>query len=120
MEILVPQKYTVKQVKRAEAKRDEFKPSRYTSGCANVDDMVATGRAVILCETHSRKFSPEKARYRRHPDKAFFKGIRGACDWCKAQSGLAFLYLNERDAFEEERKAQKFQRALEYGRLITG
>lgn len=118
MEILVPQRWTVRQVKQAEAKRDEFRPNRYTSGVANLDDMVACGQAVILCPDHTRKFSPVKARYRAHPDKKMRRVI-GHCDVCKAY-GLSFLFINEKHAFDEERKAQKFQRALEYGRIFNG
>lgn len=117
MEILVPRKYTVKQIKRAELKRDEFRPNRYTSGCANLDDMVACRKAVILCETHNRKFSPKAAKYRAHPDKRMRK-VFGNCDVCK-QFGLSFLYLNEADAEIEHRKLERFKRALEYGHLVT-
>lgn len=117
MDILVPQRYTVRQVKRAEAKRDEFKPSRYTSGCANLDNMVELGKAVILCETHARKFSPKAARYCAHPSPNL-RRVFGRCDHCQ-QGGLSFLYINERDAFEERKKLERFKRAVEYGKILT-
>lgn len=117
MEILVPQKYSVRQIKRAETKRVEFRPSRYTSGCANLDNMVELKKAVILCETHNRKFSPKAAKYLAHPDKRM-RRVLGNCDVCR-QFGLSFLFLNEKDADEERRKLERFNRALEYSRLLT-
>ena len=116
MEILVPQKYTVKQVKLAELKRDEFRPNPYTSGCANLDDMIVQGMAVILCPDHTRKFSPKAARYRAHPGKQFRRVI-GNCDVCK-QQGYSNLFLPEAQADEEQKKLERFKRALEYGALV--
>lgn len=116
MDILVPQKYSVRQIKRAELKRDEFRPSRYTSGCANLDNMIALNKAVILCPDHTRKFSPKAARYRAHPD-AKLRRVLGNCDVCR-QFGHAFLFLNERDADEEHKKVERFKRACEYGALV--
>lgn len=116
--ILVPQKYSVADVKRADMKRVEFRPNRYTSGSANLDDMIQLGKAVILCETHVRKFEPVKARYRAHPDKNL-RRVRGNCDVCK-QFGFATLFLNEKDAEAEHRKVEKFRRATEYGRIFRG
>lgn len=118
LEIIVPQKYTVRQVKRAELKRDEFRPSRYTSGVANLDSMIALGKAVILCPDHSRKFSPKQAHYRAHPDKKLRRVI-GNCDVCK-DYGLSYLFLNEKDADEEQKKVELFNRAREYGSLYAG
>lgn len=117
MEILIPQKYSAKQIKDADTKRSEFRPNRYTSGSANLDDMIELKKAVILCDDHSRKFSPKAARYRAHPDKRLRK-VFGNCDVCK-QFGLSSLFLNEKDAFDEQKKLERFQRALEYGRLVT-
>ena len=118
MDILVPQKYTVRQIKRADVKRSEFRPSRYTSGSANLDDMVATGRAVILCDAHTRKFSPRAAKYRAHPAKNM-RQVIGNCDVCK-QAGLSSLFLNEQQADEERKKLERFKRAIEYGHIFRG
>jgi hypothetical protein len=96
----------------------EFRPNRYTSGSANLDDMIALGKAVILCGTHVRKFQPAKARYRLHPDKNL-RRIRGNCDVCQ-QFGFASLFLNEKDAEGEQRKVEKFRRAIEYGHIFRG
>lgn len=117
MEILVRRNYSPQQVKRAQLKRDEFRPGRYTSGSANLDDMIELKKAVILCDTHSRKFSPKAARYRAHPDKRL-RRVLGNCDVCK-QFGLSFLFLNEKDAHEEQKKLERFRRAVEYGHLLT-
>ena len=118
MEILVPQKYTALEVKKADLKRSEFRRNPYTSGSANLDDMVALGKAVILCGGHARKFEPRKAHYRAHPDKNL-RRVVGNCDICKMY-GLSFLFLNEKDADEEHRKLEKFKRAVEYGSIFTG
>ena len=115
--ILVRKSYTPQQVKLAELKRTEFRPNRYTSGCANLDDMIALNKAVILCGTHARKFRPLAAHYMAHPDKNLRRVI-GNCDVCR-QFGLSHLFLNEKDADEERKKLERFNRALEYGRLLT-
>jgi hypothetical protein len=117
-QILVPQKYTTRQVNRAETKRVEFRPNRYTSGSANLDNMIELGKAVILCATHVRKFDPKKARYRLHPDKNL-RRVRGNCDVCQ-QFGFASFFLNEKDAEAEQRKVEKFRRAIEYGHIFRG
>lgn len=116
MDILVPQKYTVRQVKQAELKRGEFRRNPYTSGSANLDNMIALNKAVILCLDHTRKFSPRQAHYRAHPDKNL-RRVLGNCDVCK-QFGLSNLFLNEKDADEEQKKLEKFKRAYEYGALV--
>lgn len=118
MEILVPQKWTLGQVKRAELKRTEFRRNPHTTGSANLDNMIALDKAVILCPAHSRKFSPKQARYCAHPDKNL-RRVQGRCDVCNAM-GLSFLFLNARDAEAEQRKLEKYKRALEYGRFYTG
>lgn len=116
--IHMPQQRTQRQVQRAELRRDEFRPNRYTSGSANLDDMVALGKAVILCSTHARKFNPDAARYRAHPAKNL-RRVRGNCDVCQ-QFDLGFLFINERDAEDEQRKVEKFRSAAEYGRFFRG
>lgn len=118
LEIHVPGKYTPRQVKRAELKRDEFRKNPYTSGSANLDDMIALGKAVILCGNHTRKFEPKRARYRLHPDKSL-RRVRGNCDVCQ-QFGFATLFLNEKDAEAEQRKVEKFRRAAEYATIFRG
>ena len=116
MEILIPQKWTPRQIKRAELKRDEFRKGRYTSGSANLDDMIALSKAVILCPDHTRKFSPVKARYRAHPDKKF-RRVVGNCDVCQ-QHGFSNFFLPEALAAEEQKKVEKHRLALEYGALV--
>ena len=118
MEILIPQKWTPRQIKRAELKRDEFRRNPYTSGSANLDNMIALDKAVILCPDHTRKFSPVKARYRAHPDKNLRRVVSN-CDVCKAY-GLSNLFICERDALGEMKKVENHQRALEYGKLFAG
>lgn len=116
MDILVPQKYTVRQVNRAELKRDEFRKNPYTSGVANLDNMIACNKAVILCPDHTRKFSPKQARYRAHPDRNLRRVI-GFCDVCQ-MPGLSNLYLPEAQADEEQKKLERFRRGIEYRALI--
>lgn len=110
--IIVPQKWTPQQVKKAEAKANEYRVTRYTSGSANLDNMIALNKAVILCPDHTRKFSPRQARYRAHPDKQL-RRVFGNCDVCQA-FGLSNLFLNEKDAHDEQRKLEKFRSGIEY------
>lgn len=117
LEIIIPGKYTPGQVKRAEAKRLEFRRNRYTSGCAHLDDLIALGKAVMLCDDHTRKFNVKAARYRLHPAKNM-KRVRSKCDVCK-QFGFANLFLNEKDAHEEAKKAAQYERAVEYGKHVA-
>ena len=117
MDILVRHEYTPGQVRQAHLKSLEFKRNRTTSGCANLDDQIAIGKAVILCDVHARRFSPTAARYRAHPDKNLRRVI-GNCDVCK-QFGLSALFLNEKDAHDEQRKVEKFKLALEYAHILT-
>ena len=117
MEILVRQDYTPKQINHARLSAVEFRPSGYTSGCANLDNMIALNKAVILCDTHARKFSPVKAHYRAHPAKNMRRVI-GCCDVCKEYS-LSHLFLNEKDAYAEQKKIEKFRRALEYSSICA-
>ena len=117
MDILVRNQYTPRQVLQARLKSMEFRPNPHTSGCANLDNMVALGKSVILCDSHVRKFNARTARYRAHPDPKLRRVI-GRCDVCK-QFGLSFLFLNEKDALEEHKKLEKFKRALEYATIVT-
>lgn len=117
MEILIRNQYSPAQIKRAEARSVEFRPSRYTSGCANLDNMVALNKAVVLCETHARKFSPKAAKYLPHPDKKM-RRVRGNCDVC-GRFELSTLYLNEHDALEERKKMERYHRAAEYAHILT-
>lgn len=117
MDILIPGSYTPRQIKRAEAKRSEFRTTRYTSGVAHLDNLIALGKAVILCDSHARKFEPKKAHYRAHPDLNMRRVI-GQCDVCKLTS-LSRLFLNEKDAYEQQRSREKFQRGVEYGRFAA-
>ena len=116
--IIVRGKYTPKDIARAETKRVEFKPNRYTSGSANLDNMIALDKAVILCPAHTRKFDPKAARYRAHPDKKL-RRVVGRCDVCQ-ELGLSFLFLNERDAEAQQRIVERAKRAMEYGRFYSG
>ena len=115
--ILVRHSYTPREIKAATLKATEFRPNRYTSGCANLDDMIALGKAVILCDTHTRKFRPMAAHYRAHPYK-HLKRVTGHCDVCK-QHGLSFLFINGKDADEEEKKLTRFNWSLQHGNLFT-
>lgn len=117
MEILIPQKWTTRQVKHASAKAAEFRRNPYTTGYANLDDMVALKKAVTLCDSHARKFEPRKAHYSAHPEKRLRRVVSN-CDVCK-QWGLGFLFLNGEQALEERKKLEKFKRALEYATVVS-
>ena len=116
--ILVKAEYTPAQVKRAEAKRLEFRRNRYTSGVSHLDDLIALGKALILCDAHARRFDWKRARYRPHPDPKMRRVI-GNCDVCKIP-GLARLYLCGKDAEQQQRQYEKFKRALEYANFVAG
>lgn len=116
--IIVPRQWTPRQVKRAELKRDEFRRNPYTSGSANLDNMIALDKAVILCPAHARKFSPRKAHYSPHPAKNL-RVVQGNCDVCK-EFGLSSLFICEKDAQEERRKVENLNRAREYGKFVAG
>jgi hypothetical protein len=110
VEILVRKQYSPGEIWRAALNGLSFKPSRYTSGCANLDNMI--------CETDVRKFSPKAARYRAHPAPNL-RRAHGQCDVCR-ELGLQFLFLNEKDAIEEQKKLEKFKRVVEYGHTFNG
>ena len=116
LEIIVPGKYTPLQKQRAEVKRVEFRRNPYTTGSAHLDDLITLGKAVILCGTHVRKFNPKAARYRAHPAKNM-RRVQGSCDVCK-QFGLSSLFLNEKDALDEQRKTEKYFRGIEYAHFV--
>ena len=116
--ILVRKDYTAAEIKRAQLARDEFRPNRYTSGSANLDDMIALRKAVILCDSHARKFKPRAAHYELHPAKNM-RRVQGNCDVCKMY-GLASLFLHESLALDERRKWERYRIALEYGTLYRG
>jgi len=117
MEILVRQSYSPQEVKRAEAARAEFRRNRYTSGSAHLDDLIALGKALILCDSHARKFDPKLARYERHPDPKLRRVI-GSCDVCNAP-GLASFFVCGHDAIEHRRNWERTKRALEYASIVT-
>lgn len=116
MEIIVPGEYTPLQKQVADVKRLEFRRNPYTSGSAHLDNMIALNKALILCDTHKRKFNAKAARYQPHPAKNL-RRVRGNCDVCK-QFDLGFLFICERDAVDERRKAEKHRVGLEYAHFV--
>ena len=117
MDILVRQNFTPGQIERSELKAAEFRRNRYTSGSAHLDDMIALGKALILCDSHARKFKPRQARYVLHPADNLQR-VQGACDVCRI-FGFATLYLPEKMALDERKKVEKFRRASEYGHIVA-
>lgn len=118
VEVLVRRAYTPRQIKRAELARTEFRRNPYTSGSANLDNMVALDKAVILCGDHTRKFNARVAHYELHPAKNM-RRVQGNCDVCKMY-GLATLFLPESLAIDERRKWELYRSAVEYGNLYRG
>jgi len=116
MDILVPRKYSTREVQREELALTEFQPNPYTKGWANLDDMIALKKAVTLCPTHAIKFNPKAAHYMAHPEPKLSR-VLANCDVCQ-QMGLSNLYLNGEDAENEHKKLERFKRALEYGTII--
>lgn len=116
MDVLVRGKYTPDQLTRADLKRVEFRKNPYTTGCSHLDDLITLGKAVILCDTHVRKFNPKAARYRAHPAKAM-RRVQGNCDVCQ-QFGKASLFINEKDAHDQQRLEEKHLRDIEYAHFV--
>lgn len=115
--ILVRKDFTPGEIKRASLKRDEFRPNRYTSGSANLDNMIALRKAVILCDSHARKFKPRAAHYEPHPAPNMRRVI-GNCDVCRAcQPGA--LFLHESQAVDERRKHELYRQAADYDRIVA-
>lgn len=118
MDILVRQNYTQRQVELASVKRAEFRRNSYTTGSAHLDDMIALQKALVLCDSHARKFKPRQARYELHPAPNM-RRVQGNCDVCKAM-GFATLFLPESQAADERRKYERHKRALEYAHIVAG
>lgn len=116
MEIIVPGQYSPQQVQRAHLKSLEFRRNPYTTGSANLDNMIALNKAVLLCDTHVRKFNAKAAKYERHPAKNL-RRVRGNCEVCK-QFELTHLFICERDAIDERAKLRKWQTGLEYAHFV--
>ena len=117
MDILVRQSYTPAQVEVAKVRAAEFRRNPYTTGSANLDNMIALGKAVILCDQHARKFKPRAARYELHPAENM-RRVQGNCDVCRARMP-ATLFLPESLALDERRKVEKYKRAVEYGYVVA-
>ena len=117
MEILVRQSYTPTEIEVAKMKAAEFRRNPYTTGSANLDNMIALRKAVILCDSHARKFKPRLAHYELHPSPNL-RRVQGNCDHCKAR-GFATLYLHESTAIDERRKVEKHRRAMEYAKIVA-
>lgn len=115
--ILVRKDYTPGEIKRADLARTEFRPNRYTSGSAHLDDMIALRKAVILCDQHALKFKPRAAHYELHPSPSM-RRVQGNCDCCR-RFGPGALFLHESQAIDERRKNELYQRACEYDRIVA-
>lgn len=117
MEIIVRKDYTPGAIELAKLKSAEFRRNRYTSGSAHLDDMIELRKAIILCESHARKFKPRQAHYELHPAQNM-RRVQGNCDVCRI-FGLATLYLHASQALDERRKYEKHKRALEYAHVVA-
>lgn len=117
MDILVRQNYSPGKIELARLRSAEFRRNRYTSGSAHLDDMIALGKALILCDSHARKFKPKQARYCLHPAENL-RRVKSNCDVCR-MFGFATLYLPEKMALDERKKVEKFRRASEYGHIVA-
>jgi hypothetical protein len=116
VEIIVPGSYTPQDIQRAHVKSLEFRRNPYTTGSANLDNMIALQKAVLLCDTHVRKFNAKAAKYRRHPTKNLQR-VRGNCEVCR-EFTLTHLFICERDAHEEQAKLDKWRRGIEYSHFV--
>lgn len=118
LDFLIRQKWTPQQVKAAATKAAEFRRNKYTSGSAHVDDLIVLRKAIVLCDSHARKFSPRAARYEQHADPKMRRVI-GNCDVCN-MPGLASLFISCEDALTYRKSYEKWQRDLAYSTIVTG
>ena len=117
LDFLIRRKWSPQEISRARAKATEFRRNRYTSGSAQLDDMIALGKAIVLCDSHARKFKPRAARYELHPAQNM-RRVQGNCDVCK-MFGMATLFLPESSALEERKKAEDYRRCCEYAHIVA-
>jgi len=117
MEILVRREYSSHEVDLAELKRVEFRRNHYTSGSAHLDDLIALEKAIVLCDSHARKFKPRIARYELHPAHNC-RRVQGNCDVCQ-MNGPATLFLHESAAIEARRNYERYRIASEYAHIVA-
>ena len=117
LDFLIPRKWTAKQIVWARMKAAEFRRNSYTSDCAHINDLVALGKAVVLCDSHTSKFSARWARYERHPDPNLHR-VTGNCDACNIP-GPANLFICAAAAVVYRKQREKFVRDSEYARIVT-
>jgi len=117
MDILIRQDFTKDEIKRAEIARLEFRKNRFTSGVSHLDDLVTLGKAVLLCDSHARKFNAKTSKYEKHPAENLRRVI-GNCDLCN-MPGLHTLFVNSSDAVEHRRNWERARTSMEYGTIIS-
>ncbi len=117
VDVLVRKDYSAQDVQLADLKRVEFRRNRYTSGSAHLDDMIALQKALILCDSHARKFKPRAARYELHPAENM-RTVVGNCDVCKMM-GPGVLFLPQSQAADERKKREQYLRCLEYSTIVS-
>lgn len=92
MNILVP-KPLVRTKRGLVAPEEAFGRPKGKPAGSYVDDLVALGKAIVLCLTCRHRFDFKKARY-RVPD--WGRHVIGRCDGCRFD-GANRLYLAESD-----------------------
>jgi hypothetical protein len=117
VDVLVRKDFSPRDIELAELQRLEFRRNRYTSGSAHLDDMIALEKALVLCDSHARKFKPRQAHYALHPAQNM-RRVQGNCDVCK-MFGMATLFLHESQAMDERRKAEEYRRNAEYAHIVA-
>ncbi len=117
MDLLLRKDFSAGEIRKAELARDEFRRNRFTSGASHLDDLVTLGKAVLLCDSHARKFSAKTSHYERHPAQNLRRVI-GNCDVCN-MPGLNTLFVSCQDAVQHRHNWAKARVAREYGTIVS-
>jgi len=115
VEILVRQDFTPAEVKQARLAASEYRKKQATSGAENVLNLTDLKKSVVLCDSHARKLH-KKHGYRLHPE---IPRVLGRCDVCQAY-GPGRFFVDEATWLESRKSMEKYRRALEYGRIVSG
>jgi hypothetical protein len=78
--------------------------------------MTDLKKSVFLCDSDARRFNWRHHGYRRHPEYA---RVIGRCDVCQ-QFGPALFYLSEPEWVKAHAAKEKYRRAVEYARIVSG
>ncbi len=102
MDILVPQKYSENDAKRADIARSEHRKPKATSNVSNLLNFTDAGATALLCDDHVRQFANPKVLSKygyRQADAVptalgLYPFVMGKCDYCQ-QDGRCTMFIHE-------------------------